>query len=75
MTDVRDNSRSPRPVRYTAGLRGFVMQADNVCSADDGMRRTGAKLAKPYNNDVDKESTSSLAATDDGALDIDDVYL
>jgi hypothetical protein len=28
--DVPEYPRSPRPVRGTAGLRGFIMQADNL---------------------------------------------
>jgi hypothetical protein len=43
MTDhVPGHPRSPRPVRGTAGLRGFSMQANNVSAADYGMRWDGA---------------------------------
>jgi hypothetical protein len=48
MTDhVPEHPWSPRPVRGTAGLRGFIMQANNGISADPGMRRDGAKRAMP----------------------------
>jgi hypothetical protein len=63
MTDVRDNSRSPRPVRGTAGLRGFMMQADNACSADIGMRRTSAKRAKPSTSTTPGTGASQSASS------------
>jgi hypothetical protein len=44
---VPEHPRSPRPVRGTAGMRGFIMQANNVIAADYGMRRDGAKQAMP----------------------------
>jgi hypothetical protein len=45
--DVPEHPRSPRPVRGTAGLHGFITQADNFSAAGDGMRVDGAERAMP----------------------------
>jgi hypothetical protein len=47
IADAPEHTRSPRPVRGTAGLRGFIMQANTVCAAGYGKRRDGAKRAMP----------------------------
>jgi hypothetical protein len=43
MTIVPESLRSLLPVWGTTALRGFIMQAESVSSADDGVWRDGAK--------------------------------
>jgi hypothetical protein len=60
--DAPEHSRSPRPVRGTAGLRGFITQANTVNFADHGKHRDGAKRAMPSTSTTTGASHSASSA-------------
>jgi hypothetical protein len=61
--DVPEHPRSPRPVRGTAGLRSFIMQANNVIFSDYGMRMVGAKRAMPSTSTTPTTGASQSASS------------
>jgi hypothetical protein len=74
------DSLKPEAEADVSAFRSVYEAVGDIYEEEDGAQVFAARMLDEddlpgHNDDEDKESTSSLPATDNGALDIDDVYL